>query len=104
MTDRLEQLKRLLHAEPEDAFTLYAVAQEYACRGEHERALEYYDRTIAADANYLYAYFHKARSQEATDDIAGALATLREGLDRATLVGDAHAAGELAGYIDSLDA
>ena len=103
MTDRIDQLMRLLEAEPGDAFCLYALGQEYASVGDHLRAVEYYERAIDADADTLYAYFHKARSQEELGDPEGARATLRQGLERATLARDAHAAGEIAGYLDSLD-
>jgi tetratricopeptide (TPR) repeat protein len=103
MPDRIEKLQQLLEADPEDSFCLYALAQEFASRGEHDRALEYYERTLAMDAGMLYAYFHKARSQEELGDIDAARGTLRDGLARAEVLSDLHAAAEISGYLDSLD-
>ena len=60
--DRLARLLALLESEPGDAFCLYGVAQEHARAGRHEEALAWYDRSLAADPDSGYAYFHKARS------------------------------------------
>lgn len=103
MTDRIEQLQKLLAAEPDDTFCLYALAQEYAKTGDHDRAIEHYDRVIAVDPDHCYAYFHKARSLEDADKIEAALAVLETGLARATAIGDGHAASELQGYLDTIE-
>lgn len=104
MMSRMEQLKNLLEKEPNDAFCLYALAQEYASQGDHDRAIELYERAIASDADYLYAYFHKARSEEALGRTRLAADTLREGITRAQRAGDAKAEAEMAGYLSALDA
>jgi len=94
----IEKLRALLESEPDDAFLLYAMAQELANTGAHEDALTYFDRTIGVDAAYCYAYFHKARSLEALGRDDEARATLDDGLAEATRVGDAKAASEISGY------
>lgn len=98
----MEQLEKLLAAEPDDAFTLYAMAMELAKQGKHAEAVAYFDRCIASDPHYCYAYFHKARSQEAGGDLAGARATLEAGLDASRQAGDAKATEETAGYLRTL--
>lgn len=100
--DRLERLHRLVEADPSDAFCLYGLGQEYARRGRLDEAVAWYDRCLAAEPDQFYAYFHKARALEQSDRVAEAIATLRTGLDRARRGGDAHAAAEIAGYLDSL--
>ncbi len=102
MTDRIAQLTRLLEMEPNDAFCLYGLAQEYAKAGRPEDAIGYFDRAIAADPSMSYAYFHKARSQESVEDVAGAIATLERGLAAAKKAGDGKAVSEIAGYLDAL--
>ncbi len=92
----------MLAAEPNDAFVLYGLAQEYAKAGEHRRAVEYFDRCLEADPNYHYGYFHKARSLEALGRKDDAVATLRAGLDMARRGRDEKAAGEIATYLDEL--
>ncbi|MCA9286859.1 MAG: tetratricopeptide repeat protein [Phycisphaerales bacterium] len=99
---RIEQLRRLLDKEPNDAFCLYGLGQEYARRGDSTSAVQWYDRAIAADPDMSYAYFHKARVLQEADDIDGAVATLRAGLEAARRANDAKATNEIAGYLDEL--
>ncbi|MEX2218019.1 MAG: tetratricopeptide repeat protein [Phycisphaerales bacterium] len=98
----IEQLERLLAADPRDPFVLYGLAQEHAKRGDLPRAVEFYDRCLAADPKYLYAYFHKAKAQEAAGRAAEAGATLETGLAAARAAGDQHAQGEIQAYLDEL--
>ncbi len=100
--DRLAQLLRLVELEPTDAFCLYGVAQEYARRGQHAEAVAWYDRCLAADPNYCYAYYHQAKAFEEADRIDDAVAALKAGLARATSVGDRQAQNEIAAYLDQL--
>jgi tetratricopeptide (TPR) repeat protein len=102
MPNREDQLKRLLAQDPDDAFLLYALAQEYAKDGNHSGAVACYDRCLTSDESYCYAYYHKARSQQALGDLAGAVATLRSGLDQARAAGDEKAASEIEGLLDML--
>ncbi|MEK6702571.1 MAG: tetratricopeptide repeat protein, partial [Planctomycetota bacterium] len=62
----LQQLERLLVVDPQDAFVLYAIAQEHAKQGRHADAVAFYDRCLGVNAEYCYAYYHKARSLEAS--------------------------------------
>lgn len=102
----IAQLEQLLAADPRDAFVLYALAQEHAKLATsegHRGAIGFYDRCLAVDPAYHYAYFHKAKSQEAIGDQAGAVETLRYGLAAARKSGDGQAASEIAGYLDELE-
>lgn len=101
---RIAQLEKLYAVDPADADVMYMLAQEHARAGDHGRAVEWYDKCLDADGAYHYAYFHKARSREAAGDKPGAAATLRAGLARARGAGDAKAAGEIEGYLESLEA
>ena len=101
----LEQLEKLLAADPGDAFLLYGLAQEHAKQGEaagQARAVEYYDRCLAVDPGYCYAYYHKARTLEAMGKQEAAVATLRAGLKVAKETGDSHAASEISALLDEL--
>lgn len=99
--DRLAKLLRLLESDPSDTFCLYGIAQEHASRGAHAEATEWFDRVIEHEPSHGYAYFHKARAEEALGRIDAAIATLRAGL--AASAGDPKAASEIAGYLASLD-
>lgn len=99
---RLAALLAMVDRDPGDAFCLYGVAQEFAKLGRASEALGWYDRCLAADPAYAYASFHKARALEELDRVDEAVATLRDGLARAKAAGDAHAAAEIASYLDQL--
>lgn len=100
MADRTTELKALLLQDPNDTFCLYGLGMEYARLGQHQQASAWFDRAIETDPNYSYAYFHKAKSQEAAGDLIGAQATLRLGLERAKALGDAKASSEIAALLD----
>lgn len=100
---RLEQLHKLLEIDPSDADVPYMIAHEHAKADEHESALEWFDRCLAQNAHYCYAYFHKARSEEALGRLDDARQTLRLGIECARVVGDAKAAAELSGFLDELE-
>lgn len=102
----IDQLERLLAADPRDAFVLYGLAQEHAKAGGaegHRRAVEYYDRCLEVDPEYAYAYFHKARSLAAMGRAREAASTVRAGLAAAGRAGDAHAGSELAALLEELE-
>jgi tetratricopeptide (TPR) repeat protein len=98
----LEQLEKLLAADPGDAFVLYGLAQEHAKQGHFARAVEFYDRCLSVDPAYCYAYYHKARALEGKGDRAEAVAVLKAGMAQARGVGDAHAAAEIEALLDEL--
>lgn len=98
----ISQLEKLLQVDPEDPFVLYGLAQEHTKRGETELAVNFYDRCLAADPTYLYAYYHKARALQQAGRIEEALATVKAGREQAVRAQDAHAAGELSTLQDEL--
>ena len=102
MSDRLAQLERLIAADPNDSFCLYGLAMEYAKQGDTDRAVGLFDRAIQIDPAMCYAYFHKAKTLEAADQMDEARQVLSDGLAVAKSVGDAKAANEIAGFLDEI--
>lgn len=98
----IADLQKLLAKDPADPFVLYGLAQEYAKKGDHAAAVGFYDRCLAADPAYCYAYFHKARSLEALGKVPEALETLARGVAAARAAQDGHALSELSGYLEDL--
>ena len=99
---RLERLQRMLDADPTDAFCLYSIGFEHAREGRHEEAMTWYDRTMAADGSYHYAWFQKAKSLIALHREDEARDVVREGLERARAAGDAKATSELRELLSAL--
>jgi len=102
MTDRIDQLKKILDTDPDDPFCLYGIAFEYHKQREFETAVRYYDQVILADPDYLYAYYHKAKALEMMGEIDTAKTTLVDGLTRAEKLRDEKATSELSDFLDSL--
>ena len=96
MATRLEQLLKMLQATPTDAFLLYGAALEFKKQGDFAQAVAYLDQTIAADANYCYAYYQKGQVLEEQGDMDAAAKAYRDGIIAARRVGDAKAEGELS--------
>jgi tetratricopeptide (TPR) repeat protein len=103
MSDRLNKLLKILALDPSDAFTLYGIAQEYGKLGDLPNALIYYDRCLAADPAYCYAYYHKGKLLADHDREPEALATLKAGAAAAKQAQDAKALNEIMALIDSLE-
>lgn len=99
---RLDQLLKLLAAEPDDPFVLYGIAQEHAKAERHHDAVSFYDRCLAADPTYLYGYYHKAVSLIDLGDHAAARQTLDTGITAARVARDSKALNELTALLDSL--
>lgn len=95
-TPRLARLHQLLAADPRDAFTLYALAQEHAKAGDFGEAVAFFDRCLEVDPAYCYAYYHKARAQQSAGQRAAARTTALAGVQAAQRAGDAKALGELS--------
>lgn len=98
----LEQLNKLLSAEPDDIFLNFAKAMELAKAQQFADAFAQFDRVITLDPNYAPAYFQKGRTLLQSGDVDAAKATLREGVARARASGDNHAAGEMTELLGSL--
>lgn len=103
MIDRLDQLHRLHAADPQDADVPYMIAMEHTKTGDHPAVIDWLDKTLALDENYLYAYFQKAKAQDMLGDTDAAKATLQLGIEKANAVGDAKAVGELGDLMATLD-
>ncbi|MEO1130134.1 MAG: hypothetical protein AAFX05_10580 [Planctomycetota bacterium] len=100
--DRLAKLRSLFEADPSDADVPYMIAQEHMTNGDFPAALEWFDRCLALDADYHYAYYHKARALESMENVDAAASTLRDGLARAQAAGNGKASGEISEFLASL--
>ena len=58
MSDRREVLKNMVAQNPNDSFSRYGLAMEYANSGELELAMEAYQALLAVNPNYSAAYYH----------------------------------------------
>jgi tetratricopeptide (TPR) repeat protein len=101
-SDKLAQLFKLLEREPHDAFLLYGIGMEHKKLGFPDKAIEYFDRTIAADAEYCYAYYQRGQVCAQAGRLEEAKRSFQQGIDAAQRVGDAHAREELQAALESI--
>ena len=99
---RLDQLRRLAAAQPDDPFTHYGVALECVKLELWGEALAAFDRTLAIDAQYSAAYFQKARAELKLGRREAAAATLKAGMAVAASKGDTHAVSKMQELLESL--
>ena len=93
----------MLEKTPADPFLLYAAGMEYKKLGEHGRAVEYFRRTIHADAKYCYAYYQTGQTHELAGNEPAAKQAYKDGLAAAQMAGDDHARSEIQAALDMMD-
>lgn len=96
----IDQLSKLLVSSPDDPFLLYGLAIEHAKAGRVDVACEWFDKCLAADPAYCYAYFHKGKTQLEAGRSSDGLATLRAGLVASARHKDLKAMNELQALLD----
>lgn len=99
---RLDQLLKMLAAEPQDTFLLYALAMEYRSLGEPVSAAENFLKLIGQQPPHVPSFFMYSQLLVETGEIEQARAILRDGIEQARAQGDAHAAGEMSQFLADL--
>jgi Tfp pilus assembly protein PilF len=99
---RKQQIESLLADDPNDAFLRYGLAMEYVSAGDDEAALRTLRQMFADKIDYVPAYQHAGQILMRLDRPDEAREAFQQGIDLAKRVGDAHAAGEMEGFLDTL--
>ncbi len=99
---RLEQLLELHSEFPQDAFTHYSLAIEYANAGQAETAVAELRKLIAAKPDYVPAYQMLAQTLVKQGQNDAARAAFDNGIAAATKAGNLHAASEMRGMMEEL--
>lgn len=96
MEQRMEKLRRMLERTPADPFLLYAMGMEFKKAGNWQSAIDYFDKTLAVDPAYCYAYHQMGLAYELGGDVESAKRSYNQGIAAARSKGDEHAAQEIA--------
>ena len=99
---RRAKLEAMLQADPTDSFIHYALAMDYLNAGEHEAARTRLVALAQSDPHYVPTYFQLGRVLQMLDELAECRDWLERGIQVAHTSGDAHAAGEMRGLLESL--
>lgn len=100
--NRIEILKSFLEHEPGDSFSRYALAMEYAKKGQMEEARRAFEYVRDHDPQYVATYFQLAQLYRTLGLPHDAEKTYRTGITVATKAGDAHTREELEAALESL--
>ena len=81
--DRLETLLQFYEDDPDDAFTRYALAQEYLKRGEAQKALSFFEALAEDHPEHTGTYYHLGKLYERLGCTEDAIATYHKGIEAA---------------------
>ena len=101
--DRLATLLHFLREDPDDAFTRFAIAQEYAKAGRDAEAVQAYEALVRDNPDYVGTYYHLGALYRRLGRFDDADLTLQDGIATATAAGDTHARSELQRALLDLD-
>jgi Flp pilus assembly protein TadD len=102
-TNRLEVLRNMVAQNPADSFSRYGLAMEYRNSGDLESALREFRSLMAANPDYVAAYFHGGQTLERLGRVEEARRVYRSGLEAARRTRDRHTASEIQSALDLLD-
>jgi tetratricopeptide (TPR) repeat protein len=94
-SNRLEALKAMLAAKPNDIFARYGLAMEYRNTGDLESAVREYRALMAAHPDYAATYLQAGQTLERLGRLEEARDVYRQGIAVTTRLGDHHARAEL---------
>jgi Tfp pilus assembly protein PilF len=93
--DRIKLLKGFLEQDPNDSFSRYALALEYANTGLTDDAIKEFEAVIEKDPNYTATYYHLGKAYVKNGDVGKAKATYRKGVELTAQTGEKRANQEL---------
>jgi Tfp pilus assembly protein PilF len=101
---RRAQIEEMLRDDPEDdGFLRYCLAMEYLSEGSDDKALGCFRELLSAKPDYVPAYLQLGQLLNRRGDDEEAKAIFRQGIAVAQEKGDQHAAGEMAGFLATLE-
>lgn len=101
-TSRLDVLKSMLEQDPANSFARYGIAMELKNTGQLEGAATEFEKLIAANPDYVAAYFHGGQTLEKLGRFDEARLTYERGIDASARTGDAHTEAEIRAALDLL--
>jgi len=100
--NRIEILQGFLKENPNDSFSRYALALEYAKLGQHETAVQEFETVKKSDPDYVATYFQLGQLYQKMGQTHEAEKTFRTGITVATKLGEDHTRSELEGALEAL--
>jgi predicted Zn-dependent protease len=95
MNERMSRILAFLDETPNDAFLLYALAQEHISAGDDTAARELLEKLMNEQPGYIATYYHLGKLLERQGLKAQALDVYENGIAMAKQAGEQHALSEL---------
>ncbi|MEN0111341.1 MAG: hypothetical protein AAF805_11520 [Planctomycetota bacterium] len=102
MPGRREKIEAMLADDPGDAFLRYSLAMELDKESDHDASLTLLAELTRDETPYVPAFFMAGQQLARIDRVNEARDFLRDGIEEARRQGDAHAAGEMSEFLQSL--
>lgn len=93
--DRMERVKEMLQASPNDNFLRHALALEYVKQGNDAEARLLFEAVLTDSPDYIGTYYHLGKLLERAGETQIATAWYKKGMAAAKLEGSRHAYNEL---------
>ena len=100
-TERLQKLLKFLDEDPNDPFTLYAIALEYTAL-EKEKAKFYFEQLLQSHDQYLPTYYHAGQFYAENGDLSTAKDILEKGIQLARKQSEEQTEKELSNLLQNL--
>ena len=97
-----EQLQKMLERDPTDLFLNYALAMQCASEGDEEEAAERLARICIDHPDDVASWFQRGQILYRLGEVDESRAVIVSGIEVAQRVGNAHAEGEMRGFLDLL--
>lgn len=100
---RRQMLENFVATNPDDAFGRYGLAMDYVGTNELDAAAAHFEKLVAADPQYVPAYFHYGQLLARLSRTEEAKRILSAGMEVAQKAGDSHAFSELEQAFNDLN-
>ena len=101
--ERIAKLRELIKQDPNDSFSRYALALEYAGLGENVQAATLLEDLTKIDPHYVPSFQQLGYLYQKLDRREDAIAVLKRGIQVAVEEGDLHARSEMQDALDELE-
>lgn len=101
--ERLEELKKYLSEEPDDAFLQYAYAVELIALQRNKEAYALLKQLIEKQPDYLASYYLAGKEGFQLNELSEAGVLVRTGIELAKAKGNRHAMAELTSLLDEYE-
>jgi tetratricopeptide (TPR) repeat protein len=100
--ERITKLKALLEQDPNDSFSRYALALEYAAIDHNAESLALLENLLQRDSLYVPAYQQLGYMYQKLGRTEEAVSAFKRGIEIATQQGDHHARSEMKDALDDV--